>query len=59
MYQHEDIRTVDNDFAPDILCMRYRDIEKRTESEEKKLQLAWFLSDMGPDSDFNKVPPPW
>ncbi len=38
--------------------MRYRDIKKRTESEEKKLQLAWFLSDMGPDSDFNKVPRP-
>ncbi len=40
------------------MCMRYRDIKKRTESEEKKLQLAWLLSDMGPDSVFNKVPRP-
>jgi hypothetical protein len=49
---------MDKDFAPDRLCMRYRDIKKRAESEEKKLQLAWLLSDMGPDNDFNKVPDP-
>ncbi len=36
--------------------MRYRDIKNRTENEEKKLQLALLLSDMGSDSDFNKVP---
>jgi hypothetical protein len=34
MNQQEEKRTViDQDFAPDVLCMRYRDIKKITESE--------------------------